>query len=124
MYLIRMLIWKLILILCTYSSEIHCYFNDYVYNILRLKKGILWKNKFKRKRMIAIITLVLLLFLALLRKVEEFDDSLGYISFRSYIRWMKMILKMLYDCIMNGEYEEVYNTVFEDVIDNDLRKTL
>lgn len=81
------------------------------------------ENKFKRKRMIAIITLVLLLFLALLRKVEEFDDSLGYISSVLY-RMDENDLEMLYDCIMNGEYEEVYNTVFEDVIDNDLRKTL
>lgn len=81
------------------------------------------ENKFKRKRMIAIITLVLLLFLALLRKVEEFDDSLGYISSVLY-QMDENDLEMLYDCIMNGEYEEVYNTVFEDVIDNDLRKTL
>ncbi len=81
------------------------------------------ENKFKRKRMIAIITLVLLLFLALLRKVEEFDDSLGYISSALY-QMDENDLEMLYDCIMNGEYEEVYNTVFEDVIDNDLRKTL
>ena len=81
------------------------------------------ENKFKRKRMIAIITLVLLLFLALLRKVEEFDDSLGYISSVLY-QMDGNDLEMLYDCIMNGEYEEVYNTVFEDVIDNDLRKTL
>ena len=81
------------------------------------------ENKFKRKRMIAIITLVLLLFLALLLKVEEFDDSLGYISSALY-QMDENDLEMLYDCIMNGEYEEVYNTVFEDVIDNDLRKTL
>lgn len=81
------------------------------------------ENKFKRKRMIAIITLVLLLFLALLRKVEEFDDSLGYISSVLY-QMDGNDLEMLYDCIMNGEYEEVYNTVFEDVIDNDLHKTL
>lgn len=81
------------------------------------------ENKFKRKRMIAIITLVLLLFLALLRKVEEFDDSLGYISSALY-QMDENDLEMLYDCIMNGEYEEVYNTVFEDVIDNDLHKTL
>lgn len=81
------------------------------------------ENKFKRKRMIAIITLVLLLFLALLRKVEEFDDSLGYISSVLY-QMDENDLEMLYDCIMNGEYEEVYNTVFDDVIDNDLRKTL
>ena len=81
------------------------------------------ENKIKRKRMIAIITLVLLLFLALLRKVEEFDDSLGYISSALY-QMDENDLEMLYDCIMNGEYEEVYNTVFEDVIDNDLRKTL
>ena len=81
------------------------------------------ENKFKRKRMIAIITLVLLLFLALLRKVEEYDDSLGYISSVLY-QMDENDLEMLYDCIMNGEYEEVYNTVFEDVIDNDLRKTL
>ena len=79
------------------------------------------ENKFKRKRMIAIITLVLLLFLALLRKVEEFDDSLGYISSALY-QMDENDLEMLYDCIMNGEYEEVYNTVFEDVIDNDLHK--
>ena len=81
------------------------------------------ENKFKRKRMIAIITLVLLLFLALLRKVEEFHDSLGNISSALY-QMDENDLEMLYDCIMNGEYEEVYNTVFEDVIDNDLRKTL
>lgn len=81
------------------------------------------ENKFKRKRMIAIITLVLLLFLALLRKVEEYDDSLGYVSSVLY-QMDENDLEMLYDCIMNGEYEEVYNTVFEDVIDNDLHKTL